>query len=182
MISGGGRTALNLQDEIEAGRLQAGIELVIASRPCAGLDRCLQRGLDAFVIRGRIPRETLAGILTAHHIDLVILAGYLHLIDIPPGFEGRIVNIHPSLLPAFGGAGMYGDRVHEAVIASGARESGCTVHLCDGAYDRGPILLQKRCPVLPTDDAHSLAQRVFELEKQAYPEALRDLIARLPEP
>lgn len=182
MISGGGRTALNLQDEIDAGRLQARIELVIASRPCAGLDRCLARGLDAFILRGRLSRDTLGDVLRARHIDLVVLAGYLHLVDIPPGYEGRIVNIHPSLLPAFGGAGMYGDHVHEAVIASGARESGCTVHLCDGAYDRGPILLQMRCPVLPTDDPHALASRVFELEKQAYPEALRELIARLPEP
>lgn len=181
MISGGGRTALNLQDEIDAGRLPARIELVIASRPCAGLDRCLARGLDAFIVRGRIPRDVLGGMLRSRGIDLVVLAGYLHLVDIPPGYEGRIVNIHPALLPAHGGPGMYGDRVHEAVLAAGERESGCTVHLCDGAYDRGPILLQRRCAVAPGDDAHALAARVFELEKQAYPQALRELIARLPE-
>jgi phosphoribosylglycinamide formyltransferase-1 len=88
------------------------------------------------------------------------------------------VNIHPALLPDFGGPGMYGHHVHEAVLASGCSSSGCTVHLCDPEYDRGPIVLQKSCPVLPGDTADTLAARVFDLECEAYPEALELLFAR----
>src|SRR5690606_6846153 len=89
-----------------------------------------------------------------------------------------VVNIHPALLPRHGGPGMYGDRVHAAVLAAGDPESGCTVHLADGVYDAGPIVLQKRCEVLPDDTPESLAARVFELELEAYPEALRVLFER----
>jgi phosphoribosylglycinamide formyltransferase-1 len=108
-----------------------------------------------------------------------VLAGYLKLVNIPPGYERRVVNIHPALLPGFGGAGMYGHRVHEAVLASGDGESGCTVHFCDEVFDRGPIILQKRCPVLPGDTPDMLAARVFDLECRAYPEALQLLFSRV---
>jgi folate-dependent phosphoribosylglycinamide formyltransferase PurN len=104
-------------------------------------------------------------------VDLVVLAGYLKLV--PPGvvtrYRGRILNVHPALLPAFGGKGMYGRRVHEAVLASGARESGATVHLVDEVYDRGPILGQVRVPVLPGDDPERLAARVLEAEHRLLP-------------
>ena len=116
--------------------------------------------------------------LGEHAIDWVVLAGYLHLVAIPRGFEGRVVNIHPALLPDFGGPGMFGDRVHEAVLKAGATESGCTVHLCDERYDTGSIVLQERCPVVPGDDVASLARRVFDLECKAYPRALQLLFAR----
>lgn len=182
LISGGGRTLLNLQDHIDAGTLPARIELVIASRDCPGVARALDRGLDAFVIPGEIPAPQLAQILTSRGIELVVLAGYLRRVAVPPGFEGRIINIHPALLPDFGGPGMHGDRVHQAVLDARRAETGCTVHVCTEEYDRGPILLQRRCPVLPGDDVHTLAARVFELEQEAYPAALRTLIAGLRTP
>ena len=178
MLSGSGRTLLNLLDQIESGGLEAEIPLVIASRECVGAERARQRGIETVVLPGRIPAGRLAETLQARDIDYIALAGYLQLVDIPETYRGRIVNIHPALLPDFGGAWMYGDRVHEAVLAAGRTESGCTVHLCDEAYDRGEILVQKRCQVRPDDRAQTLAARVFELEKQAYPEALRILFAR----
>lgn len=178
LISGGGRSLLNLQDAIVAGRLHATIPLVIASRHCPGVERARARALRVVVQPGRIPQDRLTALLDQADADLVVLAGYLQLVLIPPGFEGRIVNIHPALLPAFGGPGMYGHRVHEAVLASGATESGCTVHLVDDQYDRGPILLQRRCPVLPGDTPDTLAARVFDLECQAYPTALQMLIEK----
>lgn len=177
MLSGSGRTLLNLLESIRAGRLLASIDLVIASRECLGAQRARAAGVEVQVLPGVIDPARLGDLLARHRIDLVVLAGYLKLIRIPPGFEGRIVNIHPSLLPDFGGPGMYGDRVHEAVLRAGATTSGCTVHLIDDEYDRGRILLQKSCPVLPGDTAHALADRVFALECQAYPEALAGLIA-----
>lgn len=177
LLSGSGRTLLNLLNHIRAGALPASIELVIASRECPGAQHARDAGIPTLVIPGVIPAERLGALLREHRIDWVVLAGYLKLIQIPPGYEGRIVNIHPALLPDFGGPGMYGDRVHQAVLRAGAPESGCTVHFVTAEYDRGPIILQRRCPVLPGDTPHDLAARVFALECEAYPEALRRLIA-----
>jgi folate-dependent phosphoribosylglycinamide formyltransferase PurN len=176
LLSGGGRTLLNLCDQIDSGRLNAAIPLVIASRPGPGPDRAAARGLHVEIIRGRIPADRLGSLLHRHAVQWVVLAGYLQLIDIPPDYAGRIVNIHPALLPSFGGPGMYGRHVHEAVIASGAKTSGCTVHRVTPKYDEGPIILQRSCPVLPNDTPETLAARVFEQECIAYPEALRILI------
>lgn len=176
LISGGGRTLANLLQHIDAGGLDASVVLVIASKECPGAQRARERGIPTQVVPGVIPAETLASLLEQHRADLVVLAGYLKLVNIPRGYEGRVVNIHPALLPDFGGPGMYGQRVHEAVLRSGVTLSGCTVHLCDEVYDRGTILLQKTCPILPTDTPETLAARVFELERQAYPEALQNLI------
>jgi folate-dependent phosphoribosylglycinamide formyltransferase PurN len=175
MLSGGGRTMVNLCEAIERGELAAEIGLVVASKECGGAERARERGLATVVMPGVIAAERLGGVLRAHRIDWVVLAGYLKRVAIPEGYHGRVVNIHPALLPDFGGEGMYGGRVHRAVLASGARHSGCTVHLCDAEYDRGPIVLQRTCPVLPGDDEAALAARVFEEEKRAYPEALRRL-------
>lgn len=177
MLSGSGRTMVNLLDRIEAGSLHATVPLVIASRECPGAQRARDLGVpEVLVIPGEIDAGTLDEALRSRAIDWVVLAGYLRLVHIPPGYEGRVVNIHPALLPDFGGAGMHGLRVHEAVLRSGARESGCTVHLCDDRFDHGPIILQRRCPVLPGDTAQTLADRVFALEREAYPEALQRLI------
>lgn len=178
MLSGSGRTLVNLAGHIERGSLGAQIGLVVASRQCLGVQRAGELGLPVVIEPGCLERQRLAALLAAHAIDWVVLAGYLHLVPIPPGYDGRIVNIHPALLPAFGGPGMFGDRVHAAVLASGAAESGCTVHLCDEHYDRGPIVLQARCPVLAGDDVASLAARVFALECETYPRALQLLIDR----
>ena len=108
--------------------------------------------------------------------NLVCFAGWLHLLPIPDDFRHRVLNIHPSLLPAFGGKGMYGHHVHEAVLAYGAKVSGCTVHFADDTYDTGPILVQKCVPVKEGDDPDTLAARVFQAECDAYPEAI-ELIA-----
>lgn len=178
LLSGGGRTLINLLDEIDAGRLRARVAGVVASRPCPGVERAEARGLPTRIVRGVIPAADLEVLAREHDALWVILCGYLQRIEIPDALEGRVVNIHPALLPKFGGPGMYGDRVHRAVLDAGEHESGCTVHLCDAEYDSGPILLQKRCPVLHSDTVDTLAARVFEVECQAYPEALAMLLAR----
>lgn len=178
LLSGSGRTLVNLLDHIRAAKLSATIPLVIASRECVGAQRARSADIPLHVIPGDIPADELSRLLADYQIDLVALAGYLRLVNVPSAYRGRIVNIHPALLPAFGGKGMYGDRVHAAVIASRAKQSGCTVHVVDDVYDQGPILLQKTCPVLPNDDPHTLAARVFGLECEAYPEALQHLIRR----
>ena len=176
LLSGGGRTLLNLQDRIDDGSLNARVSLIIASRPCAGVDRAQARGLKTLVVPGRIPRDTLNKLLDDARADLVVLAGYLQLIEVPERYRGKIINIHPALLPAFGGPGMFGHHVHEAVLKAGIKESGCTVHLVDDCYDSGPILLQRRCPVLPGDTPDTLAARVFEQECLAYPASIAELL------
>ena len=176
LLSGSGRTLDNLILAIRDQRLAAGIELVVASKECLGAAKARAAGICTIVVLGEIPGAALARRLDEHRIDLVACAGYLKYLHVPPKYGGRIVNIHPALLPAFGGPGMYGDRVHQAVLDSGAERSGCTVHLVDEAYDHGRILLQRMCRVLPGDDARTLAARVFAEECAAYPEALQQLI------
>jgi len=123
-----------------------------------------------------IDAQRLEEMLREAEIEYVLLAGYLRLVRLPRGYEGRFVNIHPALLPSFGGAGMYGRRVHEAVLAHGCKVSGCTVHVVDDEYDRGPILVQRTCEVRDDDTPETLAKRVFEQECIAYPEAVRALV------
>ena len=221
LISGGGRTLLNLADAIDEGRLHAKIELVIASRPGAtGIARLRDRGYEVRIapppprpspashrVTPEPPKtnagleeaeteaevgtgtgdgesssdpsssmhavhDTITGWFDEKRIDLVCLAGYLRWLKIEPRYRGRVMNIHPALLPKFGGPGMYGHHVHRAVLAAGETESGCTVHFVDEEYDHGPVILQRTCPVLPDDDPDSLAARVFEQECKAYPEAV----------
>ncbi|GAB4145699.1 MAG: phosphoribosylglycinamide formyltransferase [Planctomycetota bacterium] len=170
LLSGTGRTLQNLVDRIRDGRLRAGIAVVISDqKECLGLRRALDAGIPSTYLR---QADRIWDRLRRERVDLVCLCGYLRLLPIEPDFEGRVLNIHPSLLPDFGGKGMYGIRVHEAVLAAGRTESGCTVHVCTNEYDRGPILVQRRVPVLPGDDLHRLAARVFEAECEAYPEAI----------
>ena len=121
----------------------------------------------------------VAELLAPHDIELLALAGYLRQLWVPPAWEGRILNIHPALLPLFGGRGYYGARVHEAVLASGMRVSGCTVHVVNNEYDAGPIVLQRCVPVLDHDTPETLAERVFAAECEAYPQAIRAFIAAL---
>lgn len=177
LISGGGRSMVNLADVIKRRELKAEIGLVIASRVCAGCDRAAELGLPCKVLPGAIPADVLDRALRESTIDYVVLAGYLKKISVPPAYRGKIVNIHPALLPAFGGTGMFGHHVHQAVIDHGCKVSGCTVHLVDDTYDTGPILVQRTCPVMEDDTADTLAARVFVQEMIAYPEALRHLLA-----
>ena len=122
---------------------------------------------------GKGASDVVSAALLREKVDLVLMAGFLRLYRFSREFEGRVLNIHPALLPAFGGKGMWGAHVHEAVVRSGAKITGCTVHFADLAYDRGPIVLQRTCPVFFEDTPAEVAARVFELEKQAYPEAVR---------
>jgi phosphoribosylglycinamide formyltransferase-1 len=126
-----------------------------------------------------LSRDTFAAI-ESFGGEVAVMAGYLRLLPIPVRWSGRVLNIHPSLLPAFGGQGFYGDRVHKAVLEAGVEETGCTVHYVDNQYDHGPILLQRRVPVRAGDTVESLAARVFDEEKIALPEALRRHLAREP--
>ena len=150
----------------------AEIALVASNRASAGaLARAAERGIATAVIDPAGDDLALQALLTEHAIDMVVLAGYLRLV--PPGvtaaFRGRVINSHPALLPAFGGAGMYGDRVHRAVIESGARISGATVHFVDDVYDRGPIIAQWPVPVFAADTAGTLAARVLRAEHAVLP-------------
>jgi len=151
---------------------EARIVLVLSDRPDApALDRARERNVAALALRDwRSASEWLAA-LEAHSVDLLVLAGFLKLVpsEVIARYRGRIINVHPALLPAFGGKGMYGIRVHEAVLRSGAAETGCTVHLVEEEYDRGMILAQARVPVLPGDNAEALAARVLEQEHRLLP-------------
>lgn len=170
LLSGSGRTLQNLIDRTRSGALAAEIAVVVADRAgVQGITRAQIAGVPVFVERDA---EATFAHLRAHRVDLVCLAGYLRLLKIPADFARRVLNIHPALLPKFGGKGFYGHAVHEAVLAAKESESGCSVHLCTDEYDRGPILVQRRVPVLPGDDADTLAARVFEAECEAYPEAI----------
>lgn len=179
LISGSGRTMLNIFEQIKAGKLNAEIRLVISSRSdTAGVQRAKQAGLKIKIIRKKdypdiaefsrqIEKE-----LSAAGIELVIQGGWLCLWRIPEEFENRVMNIHPALLPGFAGKGMWGHRVHEAVIKAGCKVSGCTVHFCTNEYDKGPIVVQKACIVKEDDTPETLAERVFGVECIAYPEAV----------
>lgn len=179
LISGGGRTLANLMNLERAGLLPVRIVLVVSSREDSpGLEKARAARIPTRVItrRGRSDADFNAQItqaVDAARPGLVCMAGWLCPWRIPPHYENRVMNIHPALLPKFGGKGFYGRRVHEAVLAAGERESGCTVHFANDEYDAGPIILQRRVPVLPGDTPDSLAARVFEQECIAYPEAIR---------
>jgi len=189
LVSGTGRTLQNFIDLIGRGELPAKICVVVSSDPRAqGVERARKAGIPTVVLnRAKFSSDSaFSAAVTAavrpHQVDYVLLAGFLHLYLFPRELEGRVVNIHPALLPEFGGKGRFGPRVHEMVLKSGAKESGCTVHIADHQYDHGPILLQRKCPVLPGDTPETLAERVFQEECIAYPDAIRRLAALPPSP
>jgi phosphoribosylglycinamide formyltransferase 1 len=180
LLSGGGTTLQNLLDRCADGRLRARVVQVVSNRADAlGLERARAAGIAAAVVDRKAcgtPEAFSARIFDlcrAAGAELVCLGGFLQLILIPDDFRGRVLNVHPALIPAFCGKGFYGRRVHEAVLAYGAKVSGCTVHFADNEYDHGPIVLQRPVPVLDDDTAETLAARVHEQENAAYPEAIR---------
>jgi len=185
LFSGGGRTVLNLLDCIEQGTLDANITLAIASRPeCSGIQRLADYGLDIAVARSAEESSSdgdqrVEAWLDEARPDLICLCGYLRLVTIEPWMEHRILNIHPSLLPHYGGKGMFGMRVHNAVIEQGGHETGCTVHFVDEEYDHGPTILQRTCSVNTGDTPQMIANRVFELECEAYPTAIQMVAEQL---
>lgn len=180
LASAGGTTLQNLLDRIADRRLSAEVAVVISNNPGAYvLERARRAGISALVVdrKNAGTREAFSQRIFDHcrqaQADLVCLAGFLQLIQVPDDFLGRVMNIHPALIPAFCGKGFYGHHVHEAVLAYGVKVSGCTVHFADNEYDHGPIILQRTAPVLDDDTPDRLAQRVHVQECEAYPEAIR---------
>lgn len=177
--SGRGSNLRSIQRSIDEQRLEARIAMVLSNRRDAlALEYARQAGIPAVTLAG-VAADELSGFildaLAANKADFIALAGYMKLVPaaVIAAFRNRILNIHPALLPAFGGKGMYGHHVHEAVIASGAKVSGATVHIVDEEYDRGPIVIQRCVAVLDADTPDTLAARVLETEHTIYPEALQ---------
>jgi len=179
LVSAGGTTLQNLIDRIRADRLRARIVLVVSNNDDAyGLERARSVGIPTLVVnrkesgsREEFSRRIFDACRQAG-AQLVCMAGFLQLIQVPDDFLGRVMNIHPSLIPAFCGKGFYGHHVHEAVLAYGAKVTGCTVHFADNQYDHGPIISQHPVPVKDDDTPDSLGQRVFKQECAAYPAAI----------
>tara|TARA_A100001391_G_scaffold137538_1_gene96076 strand:+ start:2090 stop:2704 length:615 start_codon:yes stop_codon:yes gene_type:complete len=185
-LSGSGRTLANLIEHRDRHDLPIDIRLVISSRSdVRGVQIAREAGIETLVIRQRDYPDAngysaaMFAPLGERKIEYVVMAGFLKHVLIPDAFENRVLNIHPSLLPGFGGQGMYGHHVHAAAIERGVKITGCTVHFVDNEYDNGPILHQRACPVLADDTPDTLAARVFEQECLALPEAIRMLAGDL---
>jgi phosphoribosylglycinamide formyltransferase-1 len=188
LISGSGRTLKNFIDLAADGELPIDIRLVVStSAKAGGLHFAKDAGIPTHLVsrtdfdagsRGDIPfGEAIFAPCREAAVDYVAMAGFLKLAPVPPDFTGRVLNIHPALIPAFCGPGMYGHRVHQAALDAGVRVTGCTVHFVDNQYDHGPIIWQQPVPVFEDDTADTLAKRVFEAEKEAYPHVLKMLAA-----
>jgi phosphoribosylglycinamide formyltransferase-1 len=188
LISGSGRTLQNFIELAGEDKLPVDIRLVISSSSTAGgLKFAEDAGIRTLIVERKNFARGQAGdaefgeaVFTPCReagADLVVMAGFLKLAPVPADFAGRVVNIHPALIPAFCGPGMYGHRVHQAVIDAGVKVTGVTVHFVDNVYDHGPIIWQQPVPVFEDDTADTLAKRVFELEKEAYPHVLRLMAA-----
>lgn len=182
LASGSGSNAQCLVEHFH-GHAAAEVVLIGCDQPNAGvLQRAWDLGMPSYLFNGaQLKDGTVLHELQGLRVDLIVLAGFLRLIPaaMVQAFPGRIVNIHPSLLPKYGGKGMYGQRVHESVIASGERESGITIHLVNEHYDEGEHLFQARCPVLPEDTPETLAQRIHTLEHGHLPRVVEELIGTL---
>ena len=181
-VSGGGSNFKAIHHQIQKREISGEIVLVISNNPnCGAIEYANENSIPIIIINAaqypnpHIRDEFLIETCLKAEIDLICLAGYMKML--PPAFvkqyENKILNIHPGLLPEFGGKGFFGMRVHEAVINSGKRESGATVHFVDEIYDHGPIILQKKVEVLETDTAESLAARILKLEHELYPEVVK---------
>ena len=179
LLSGAGSTLVNLLERAERGEVPGEVVLVVSDRADAGgLDHARARGLPVAVVERRVWRgrqaysEALERALRAVAPDLVVLGGFLTLFDVPRDLVGRVLNVHPSLLPRHGGRGMYGEHVHQAVLMAGDTESGCTVHVVTDEVDGGPIVAQARVPVKRGDTPETLAHRVQEAERTLYPQVI----------
>jgi phosphoribosylglycinamide formyltransferase 1 len=180
LLSGAGTSLENLFERIEAGKLPVEVAVVVASRANAeGLARARRRGVPAFAVpRAEHPdvsefNDRIHEILERYDVGLVALLGFLSPFQIRGRYAGRVLNVHPALIPAFCGRGYYGHRVHEAVLESGAKLTGATVHFADDEYDHGPIVLQEAVEVLDDDTPERLAERVQAVERRLVPEAIR---------
>ena len=176
LLSGSGTTYANLVEACRDGRLDAEIAVVIGSKAgLAGLVKAAANGHATVVANAA---EDVTAALRIHQVTWVAMCGWLRFWDPPEDFAGKVVNIHPSLLPAFGGKGMYGIRVHQAVLAQGTKVTGCTAHLVTGDYDGGPILAQSTVLVAPNDTADTLQARVQLAERELYPRVLAELFSQ----
>lgn len=179
LLSGGGSTLQNFINLRAAGELNIDLRLVISSRPgVRGLERAEAAGIPTYVVARSDHPEALfskqiSDAVKQSEVDLVCMGGFLSMWIIPPEFEGRVMNVHPALLPGFGGKGFYGLRVHQAVLEAGCKVSGCTVHFVDNIYDHGPIILQKAVPIREGDTPEALARRIRRQERILYPQAVR---------
>jgi formyltetrahydrofolate-dependent phosphoribosylglycinamide formyltransferase len=180
LLSGSGTTLQNLLDRAEAGELDVEFVCVIGSRADAyGLERARNHDIPAVpIVRKEFDsldafNAEIWETVRKYGAELVVLAGFMSLLEIPDDFANKVVNVHPALIPAFCGKGMYGHHVHEAVIEYGVKLSGATVHFANNEYDAGPIILQDTVPVLDDDTPDSLAERVQAKEREVYPEAIR---------
>ncbi|MHC4496023.1 MAG: phosphoribosylglycinamide formyltransferase, partial [Planctomycetota bacterium] len=180
LISGGGTTLMNILEHIDQGLLNAKVAVVISSLSKAGgIEKARNAGLKVEIVRKKdYPdidqfSKSIEEKLAAENVDLVVQGGWLCLWRISARYENRVMNIHPALLPSFGGRGMWGHHVHEAVLKAGCKISGCTVHFCTNEYDKGPIIVQRACEARSDDTPETLAARVFEQECIAYPQAIR---------
>ena len=180
LLTGAGTTLENLFQKRDAGQLDVDIVAVISSRADAyGLERARKRNIPTHVVERKkfvLPEDFSAAIfetLTPYKVDLVVLAGFMSLLKIPDEYTHRVINIHPALLPAFGGKGYYGNKVHESVLKTGCKLTGCTVHFVDNEYDQGPIVAQRSVPVHADDSVEILAARVQAAEREVYPEAIQ---------
>lgn len=184
LLSGAGTSLENLCEQIDAGSVPAEIVLVIGTRTKAyGLERARRRGIPAVAIpRKRHPdlgafNDALHAELAHHDVDLVAMLGFLSRFETRGCWAGRVINVHPALIPAFSGQGYYGHHVHEAVLEAGVKITGATVHFADDEYDHGPIILQEAVPVADDDTPDSLAERVQAAERRLVPEAIRLIAA-----
>ena len=190
MISGGGTTLQHLIDLMAAGELPIRIVGVLSSKfDVLGLERAKKHQLLTAVIPWKYHQPDVHSFGTAitkqlevWKPQLIVMAGFIHFYEVPATYAGRIINVHPALLPKHGGKGMYGIYVQEAALAAGDKETGCTVHYVDNQYDHGPVILQRRIPVRPGDDANTLMARVQAEERLALPAALRQLAATITAP
>ena len=180
LLSGNGSSLENLLEHIDSGQVNAEVVVVVCSKEEAfGLERARRRGIPAVpVSRKKYPdgkefNDHVHAALAPYDVELVALLGFLSLFELRGKYEGRSINVHPALIPAFCGRGFYGRRVYEAVLESGVKLSGATVHLSDDEYDEGPILLQEAVPVLEDDTVESLAQRVQAAERRLVPQAVQ---------
>ena len=181
LLSGGGRTLENLAGWLEERPDLARIAIVISDRKEAGgLARAERLGIPqrAMRCRSQSDGEKIFAVLEAVGVELVVLGGFLRLLHIPERWLGRVLNIHPSLIPAHSGMGYYGDRVHRAVLEAGDSETGCTVHFVDNIYDHGEVIDRGVVPVEPGDTVETLAARVFEAECEIYPRAIEKVLRK----
>lgn len=182
LVSGGGSNLQSIIDKSKSGKLQCNVEVVIGDRECYGVERAKEAGIDRHVLDRKILKKELCKeidkIITEKGVELVVLAGFLSIIDeeFVNKWKGKIINIHPSLLPKFGGPGMYGIKVHEAVLKAGEQESGCTVHYVDTGVDSGEIIAQKRVKVLVGDTPETLQKRILMEEHKLLPESIAKII------